>query len=189
MRYVPVVDAWGVCGARERCLGLRYRGMRRDTNSCTDKEIESLLDQLVATCTPVLRRTVGMESPLCRTGSHILPPLSIKSKPPSRTRTLQVSRKTPLVLWRSSERWCDARQMRATQGMPKRKNFNRRALLCTFTRTHLERRRSIELRNLPFQSCPREPRAGISGALWRLPIGTDVVPHKYIYVFFSNVYR
>ena len=73
MRYVTVVDAWGACGARERCLGLRYRGMRRSTSSCTGREIEALLDQLVATCTQVQRRTAGPESPLCRTGAHILP--------------------------------------------------------------------------------------------------------------------
>ena len=30
-----------------------------------------------------------------------------------------------------------------------------------------------------FQACPRKPRAGVSGALWRLSIGTDVVPHVY----------
>ena len=72
MRCVTVVDAWGVCVPRERCLGLRYRGMRRNTNSCTGREIEPLLDQLVATCTLVLRRTAGLESPLCCTGSHIL---------------------------------------------------------------------------------------------------------------------
>ena len=63
--------------------------------------------------------------------------------------------------------------------MPKRKNFNRRALSCTSTRTHLEGRRSVELRNLPFKPCPRKTRAGVSGALWRLPTGTDVVPHIY----------
>ena len=33
--------------------------------------------------------------------------------------------------------------------MPKRKNFNSRALSCTFTRTHLAGRLSVELRNLP----------------------------------------
>ena len=59
MRYVTVVDARGACGARERCLGLRYRGMRRNTSSCTNKEIEALLDPLVATCAPHLRRLAG----------------------------------------------------------------------------------------------------------------------------------
>ena len=71
--------------------------------------------------------------------------------------------------------------------MPKRKNFNRRALSCTSTRTHLEGRRSVELRNLPFKPCPRKPRSGVSGALWRLPIGTDVVP--LIYFLFSDKTR
>ena len=28
-----------------------------------------------------------------------------------------------------------------------------------------------------FQACPRKPWGGVSGALWRLSIGTDVVPH------------
>ena len=45
-------DAWGACVPRERCLGLWYRGMRRNTNSCTSRAIEPLLDQFVATCTP-----------------------------------------------------------------------------------------------------------------------------------------
>ena len=31
-----------------------------------------------------------------------------------------------------------------------------------------------------FQACPRKPRAGVSGALWRLSIGTDV---NRIYIF------
>ena len=35
--------------------------------------------------------------------------------------------------------------------MPKRKNFNRRALSCTSTRTHLEGRRSVEFMNLSFK--------------------------------------
>ena len=62
--------------------------------------------------------------------------------------------------------------------MPKGKNFNQPVLSCISTRTHLEGRRSVELRNLPFKPCPRAPRAEVSGAVWRLPIGTDdVVPH------------
>ena len=69
--------------------------------------------------------------------------------------------------------------------MPKHENFSRRALWYTFTRKHLEGQRSVELRNLPFQPCPREPRAGVSVAIWRLPIGTDIVP--YIFVFVQNV--
>ena len=59
---VTVVDAWGACGARERCLGLWYRGMRRTTYSCTSREIEALLDQFKATCTPHLRRCSGSQS-------------------------------------------------------------------------------------------------------------------------------
>ena len=73
MRCVTVVGAWGACGACERCLGLQCRRMRRNTSSCTSREIEALLDQLIATCTPHLQRTAGMKPPLCRTGSHILP--------------------------------------------------------------------------------------------------------------------
>ena len=90
----------GGCGAHERCLGLRYRGTHRNTSSCTSREIEALLGQLVAKCTPHLRRLAGTESPLCRTGSHILPSPYITSKLPSHTRTLQVSGRTPLELWR-----------------------------------------------------------------------------------------
>ena len=65
MRYVTAVDAWGACGARERCLGLRYhyRGMRRNTSSWTSRETEALLDHLVATCTSHLRRLAETESP------------------------------------------------------------------------------------------------------------------------------
>ena len=78
MLCVTVVDAWGACVPHGHCLGLRYRGMRRNTNSsCTSREVEPLLDQLQATCTPVLRRTTGLESPLCCTDSHILPSLGI----------------------------------------------------------------------------------------------------------------
>ena len=96
MRNITVVDAWGACIPRQRCLRLRYHhGMRRNTNSCTGRENEPLLDQLVATCRPVLRRTAGFESPLCCTGSHILPSLDVESKPPSHTSTLQVSGRTP----------------------------------------------------------------------------------------------
>ena len=89
----------GACGARERCLGLRYRGMRRNTYSRTSMELEALMDQLVATCTPHLQRTAGRTPPLYRTGSHILPSLHITSNPPSHTRTLQLSGRTPLKLW------------------------------------------------------------------------------------------
>ena len=40
--------------------------------------------------------------------------------------------------------------------------------------------------NLPFKPCPRKPRAGVSGALWRLPIGTDVVPHFFFFFQMCN---
>ena len=40
---VTVGNVWGTCGARKRCLGLRYRGMRRNTIYCTSREIEALL--------------------------------------------------------------------------------------------------------------------------------------------------
>ena len=121
MRYVNVVDAWGACGARERCLGLWYRGMRRNTYSRTSREVEALMGQLIATCTPHPRRTAGRTPPFYRTGSHILPPLHITSNPPSHTRTLQVSGRTSLELWCISQGRCDTRRIRTTQGMPKRK--------------------------------------------------------------------
>ena len=60
--------------------------------------------------------------------------------------------------------------------MPKRKNFNRRALSCTSTRTHLDGRCSVELMNLFFKPV-RASRA--QGALWWLSIGTDVAPHIF----------
>ena len=95
MRYVNAVDAWGACGARKRYLGLRYRGMRHNTSSCTSREIEALLDQLVAPCTPHLRRIAGPKSPSCRIGFDILTSLHTTSNPPSHTHALQVSGRTP----------------------------------------------------------------------------------------------
>ena len=122
MRYVNVVDAWGACGARERCLGSRYRGMRRNTYSRTSREVEALMGQLIATCTPYPRRTAGRTPPLYRTGSHILPSLHITSNPPSHTRTLQqVSGRTSLELWCISQGRCDTRRIRTTQDIPQRK--------------------------------------------------------------------
>ena len=59
MQCVTVVDAWEACGVRERCLGLRYHGMGRNTYSRTSRENEALLDhldQLGATVQPHLRR-------------------------------------------------------------------------------------------------------------------------------------
>ena len=97
--------------------------------------------------------------------SHRLPYSAFTSyyffNPSSHTRTLQVSGRTPLELWGISQGSCDTRRIRATQGIPKRKSFNRSAVPCTSTRTHLEGRRSVELRNLPFKPCPRAPRAGV----------------------------
>ena len=57
--FVTIVDAWGSYGARERCLWWWYRGMRRNTYSCTSRESEALLDhldQLGATVQSYLRR-------------------------------------------------------------------------------------------------------------------------------------
>ena len=68
-----VVNAWETCGARQRCLGLPYRGMRRNTYSRTSREIEALLDhldQLGAMCTLHLRRRSGSGFPFV---SHRLP--------------------------------------------------------------------------------------------------------------------
>ena len=140
------------------------------------------MDQLVATCTPHLRRTAGGTPPLFCTGSHILPSLHITSNPPSHTRTLQVSGRTPLELWCISQGWCDTRRIRTTQGMPKRKTFNRPALSCTSTRTHSEGRRSVELRYLLFSLV----RAG-RGQGFRWPYGGSqlvlTLYRMYIFVF------
>ena len=70
---VTVVDAWRACGVRERCLGLRYRGMRRNTYSRTSREIEALLDhldQIGSTVQPHLRRRLGSKFPFI---SHRVP--------------------------------------------------------------------------------------------------------------------
>ena len=47
--------------------------------------------------------------------------------------------------------------------MPKRKTFNRRALSCTSTRTHLEGRRSVELMDLPFKPVRASRVQGFQG--------------------------
>ena len=73
-------------------------------HSRTSREVEALMDQLVATCTPHLRRMAGRTLPLFRTGSHILPSLHMTSNPPSHTRTLQVSGRTPLEVGGSGQR-------------------------------------------------------------------------------------
>ena len=47
--------------------------------------------------------------------------------------------------------------------MPKRKNFNRRTLSCTSTRTHLEGRRSVELMDLHFKPVRASRVQGFQG--------------------------
>ena len=47
--------------------------------------------------------------------------------------------------------------------MPKRKNFNRRVLPCTSTRTHLEGRRSVELIDLPLKPVRASRVLGFQG--------------------------
>ena len=47
--------------------------------------------------------------------------------------------------------------------MPKRKNFNRRALSCTSTRAHLKGRRSVELMNLFFKPVRASRAQGFQG--------------------------
>ena len=96
MRYVTVVvDAWGACVPHERCLGLRHRGMRRNTKSCTGRETEPLPDQLVATCTPVLQKHAGLKSPLCRRGFFIFRLHLVFSLNPRATRAPCRSRAGP----------------------------------------------------------------------------------------------
>ena len=59
---VTLVDAWGTCGARERCLGWWCGVMRRNTFSRTSREIKALLDhfdELGATVQTHLRRRSG----------------------------------------------------------------------------------------------------------------------------------
>ena len=64
--------------------------------------------------------------------------------------------------------------------MPKRKNFNRRALSCTSTRTHLEGRRSVELMNLSFKPVRASCAQGFQGPYG----GSELVLMLYrIYIF------
>ena len=56
--------------------------------------------------------------------------------------------------------------------MPKRKNFNRRALSCTSTRTHLEGRRSVVLMDLRFKPVRASRVQGFQGP-YR---GTELLP-------------
>ena len=85
----------GTCSARERCLGMWYRGMRRNTFSRTSREIEALLDHL---------DELAQEdnSLLYRTGSNILPLPCATFNPPSHTSTVQVAGRTPLEFGSSS---------------------------------------------------------------------------------------
>ena len=63
--------------------------------------------------------------------------------------------------------------------MSKHKNFSRRALVCILTHTHLEGHRSVDLGNHP----PSFVRgAGVFVGIWRLTIGTDIVPHGIVFV-------
>ena len=61
--------------------------------------------------------------------------------------------------------------------MSKHKNFSRRALVCILTHTHLEGHRSVDLGNHPPSF-----RAGVFVGIWRLTIGTDIVPHGIVFV-------
>ena len=64
--------------------------------------------------------------------------------------------------------------------MAKRKNFNRRALSCTSTRTHLEGRRSVELMDLPFKPVRASRVQGFQGPYG----GSQLVLTLYrIYIF------
>ena len=67
--------------------------------------------------------------------------------------------------------------------MSKHTNFSRRALCRTLTHTHLEGRRSVDLSNHPpsFVRARRE-QGGVFVGIWRLPIGTDIVPHGIVFV-------
>ena len=52
-----------------------------------------------------------------------------------------------------------------------------------YLHTHdLEGYHSVDLSNHPLQLCPRAPRAGVFVGIWRLSIGTDIVPHVIVFV-------
>ena len=72
--------------------------------------------------------------------------------------------------------------------MPKRKNFNRRALSCISTRTHLEGRRSVKLMNLSFKPVRANRAQGFQG-----PYGGSqlvlTLYRIYIYVCFQMCNR
>ena len=68
--------------------------------------------------------------------------------------------------------------------MPKRKNFNRRALSCTFTRTHREGRHSVELIDLPFKPVRASRVLGFQGPYGGFPL---VLTLYRIYIFFFQM--
>ena len=78
---VTAVDAWGTCGARERCLGWCCRVMRRNPFSRTSRKIEAPPED---------------DSLLYRNGSNTLPLPCRTFISPSQTSTVGVSGKTPL---------------------------------------------------------------------------------------------
>ena len=106
--YVTVVDAWGTCGVCERCLGLRYRGMRRNTYSPVPVGKLRLYWIIWISVEPRFSHTCDdaqeANSLLFRTGSHILPLPCATSNPPSHMSTLQVSGRTPLEFGSSGQR-------------------------------------------------------------------------------------
>ena len=122
-------------------------------------------------------RRKEIKSPEDYTRFNILPSRYTISTPPSTTGALQVVCRISSNLRCSRKGWFFRRRIRATQGMFNHKNFSRRALWYTFTRTHLEGYRSVDLSNHSLQLCPRAPRPGVFVGIWRLPIGTDTVPH------------
>ena len=65
--------------------------------------------------------------------------------------------------------------------MPKRKTFNRRALSCPFTRTHLEGRRSVKLMGLRFKPVRASRVQGFQGPHG----GSQLVLTLYRIYFFS----
>ena len=96
---VTVVDAWGAGGARERCLGWWYRGMRRNTFSRTSRGIEAYWIIWIS-LEPRFRHTCDnaqeANSLLYRTGSNILSSPCPTFNPLTHTSTVQVSGRTPL---------------------------------------------------------------------------------------------
>ena len=105
---ITVVDAWGVCGARERCLELRYRGIWRNTYSTsTNRELRLYWISLEPCARHTCEDVPEANSLLYRTGAHILPLPCATSNVPSHMSILQVSGRTPLELGGNGQR-CDA---------------------------------------------------------------------------------